>query len=205
MPFFVSVVVLDSDVPCHLAEFPEPSLANRTKSVRISITRGQRYWEYVSPIGTFLVLCALLVLFAFLVMATKRLSGNDEEVDDEIVDEPPSVYNTPKQSKEELEEADPKRRKRRHSQEDEVDAAATEEGGGSGDAGEAVLTVTVAEETEETGGGDSIQPIVEPKGKTCKAPTSTVVLTNILILSYALSGKGEQASLWPEHPRGPEG
>ncbi len=42
MPFFVSVVVLPTDDACHLPEFPEPSVIDRTKEVRLSITRGQR-------------------------------------------------------------------------------------------------------------------------------------------------------------------
>lgn len=110
MPFYVSVVVLPTDDPCHLPDYPVPAAANRTKAVAVSIARGQRYREYMTPIGFSLVISLLLVGFAFVVMATKRL-GDDEDEDD-IVDEP-SVYYSPKESREQLEFVTPDSGKRR--------------------------------------------------------------------------------------------
>ncbi len=214
MPFFVSVVVLRSDDECHLQEYPEPSREDRTKHVKLSIARGQRYREYLPPIGFFFALSVVLVLLGFLVMASKRLSAL-EGCGSDATDEP-SVYYSPKQSREELEAANPKRRRRpregeeegEEKEEEDVDQVDGPVDGDNkqGSNGEIkIVSAHGAEEgTEEGGGGDSIQPMVAEQGEELlRSRLGRVVLFPLQIIKCFISIRRQQETR-SQHPQRPE-
>jgi len=103
-PFYVTVVVTADDDDCRLPEFPVKMTSNRGKRVRLRVERALRNRDYLEPICTSLVVTIVIVLFAFLIMGTKKLA-KEEDVPDE-----PSVYYSPKESADELRIVNLKRR-----------------------------------------------------------------------------------------------
>ena len=95
MPFYVSVVVLDSDDECHLRDANYTTVPDRRKNVTVSIVTGDRYGQYVAPIGASVVVSAVLIIFACVVMGTKRLG----DMANEEVEEGDSVYYSPSGSR----------------------------------------------------------------------------------------------------------
>ncbi len=145
MPFFVSVVVMGTDDACHLPDFPEESVTDRTKRVVISIERTQPYTTYLSPIGYSLFLSLILVIFAFVVMSTKRLKSNEEDEQqhqgDGVEDDEQSVYYSPNTSRDDIDRASSKRR---HLPEDEGDVV--DDGADGGDDNIKPMVVTAEDE-----------------------------------------------------------
>ncbi len=172
-----------------------------------------RYRQYLPPIGFFFILCVVLVVLAFGVMASKRLSvieGCGSDYPDE-----PSVYYSPKQSREELEEADPKRRKKGRENEDEVDQGEGEEEEAEEEEAEqqereeeeekgtnGEITVIPVIRVENEGGGDSIQPMVPSQGSVgchslrvnSSSPCSYITLKRIRLFEAKASPQR------PKHP-----
>jgi hypothetical protein len=86
MPFYVSVVVLDSDDECHLKNANFTTVPDRRKNVTVSIVTGDRYGQYVAPIGTSILVSAAFIIFACVVSPQKLIqmflqqeSGTSEE------------------------------------------------------------------------------------------------------------------------------
>ena len=95
MPFFVSVVVPDTDDDCRLPHEvpPQASVANRTKRVTVGIERTEPYKKYFAPVLTSVAVCFAFILFAFVVMSTKSLDDKDKAGETE--NDGASVYYSP--------------------------------------------------------------------------------------------------------------
>jgi hypothetical protein len=71
MPFFISIVVLDSDAPCRLPDEDYVSASKRLKHVSVSIRRAKPYTTYFLPILLALMICIFIVVAAIGVIKMK--------------------------------------------------------------------------------------------------------------------------------------
>ncbi|TRY74898.1 hypothetical protein TCAL_00546 [Tigriopus californicus] len=106
MPFYVTLLVLESDQDCHQTDFvvaPYSSFSRtRSKRMRVSIERTSRNESYLYPILTMVFMSVLMGILGMCVMMGKKFEENDPSGDDTAPHDNPSVYLSANASREDI-------------------------------------------------------------------------------------------------------
>lgn len=106
MPFYVTLLVLESDGDCHQSNFQVPHYSSfsraRSKKMKVLIQRTSRNDSYLYPILVMIFVSVLMGILGMCVMMGKRFEDTEVKADDTAPHDNPSVYLSARASREDI-------------------------------------------------------------------------------------------------------